>query len=230
MNKRGYTHIEVIIAFVLFFAFVTFLMIYIRPYSTTTLSESVVSAFYDSFKQQSYTNLTTFFLKADYNGQPTCFYIELNKTLFEFSFSDAKSLVKPVNGSVAPSALGPERLYINKTEEFYNVLISPDFENSLSGTSSCENFTDYKLGSINEKQLVSNKSLFDLKDRYEKGYSALRQDLNLPGTFDFAIVSDLVVMQKNIPEKAQVVARSYIEEVLLQDGTVVSEKFTLMVW
>lgn len=229
MNKRGYTHIEVIIAFVLFFAFVAFLLIYIRPYDTTTLSGSVVSAFYDSFKQQSYTNLTMFFLKADYEGKQACFYIELDRNLFEFSFSDAKSLVKPVKGGVVPSTLDTERLYIEKTGEFYNVLISPDF--TPDSSFSCgEKFTDYELGSINEKQLVSNKSLFDLKERYEKGYALLREDLNLPETFDFAIVSDLVVMQKNIPEKAEVVARDYVEEVLLQDGTVISEKFTLMVW
>jgi len=74
-GKGGASHFEMIISFVFFVGFVFFLFLFLKPYDTTILSGAVVTSLYDTFEEEVHTNLTNFFLKADYTGKEDCFYV-----------------------------------------------------------------------------------------------------------------------------------------------------------
>jgi len=231
-DKRGVSsHFEMIAAFVLFFTFVVFLLLFIKPYQTGTLQGSVVAGLHDSFREQAETNLSKFFLKADNSDLEGCFYIKLPGELFGFVFTE--TLVRAVDSGVEKrseleDSASDAKLNIDADNTFYYVMISPDFTNEdLSG---CHELIEYELGSIDEKKVVSYSELVEMKENYDSDYKGLKEDMDFPDAYDFAIVSDLITMEGVVPEEGEIVADDYIEEVLLDDGTLKNYRFTLKVW
>ena len=231
ISKRGASHFEMIVAFVLFFSFVIFLLIYIKPYKTGTLQGSVIAGLHDSFRAESETNLSKFFLKANNTDSgffpEGCFQINLDSGLFGYIFTEV--LVKNASGDIRDSKLeGSGGLDVDATDVFYYVLISPDFDDSVYDCSRV--LDDYALGSIDEKRVISYNQLLELKNRYENDYANLKKDMNFPEAYDFSVVSDLIIMEGVVPEEGDIVANDFIEEVLFVNGTIVNQRFTLKVW
>jgi len=238
-SKKGASHFEMIVAFVLFFAFVGFLLVYIRPYKTGTLQASVVAGLHDSFKEQAETNLTKFFLKANNSDsagvfRDKCFTIDLNQKLFGYVFTDTfvKSVDEVEKKSNLENSGGLDVGSVDSEEVlddvFYYVMISPEFDDSAYDCS--HSLNEYMLGGINEKRIISYKQLLEMKERYENDYANLKKDMNFPEAYDFSIVSSLITMEGVVPEEGDIIADDFIEEVLFADGTIINQRFTLKVW
>ena len=229
LKKVGAAHLEMIISFVFFMGFVFFLFTVLQPYDMTTLSSSVVAGLYDSFEEKIHTNLTDMFLKANYAGPSSCFYIQLPNEIFTYKFT--KSLVKDVSDVKIESEFENDNLNINSNEVFYKIAISPEFDsNSLSG---CEQLSNYSLGSLIERRVSSYNSLINMSNKYENDYEGLKHDLNVPEVFDFGVVcKELpeINMERLIPSLGDVVSRDYILEVLKNTGEVINARFTIKVW
>lgn len=230
LGKAGLGHFEMIISFVFFVGFVFFLFTILKPYNTSTLPDAVVSRLYDSFDKAVSTNLTSIFLKANYTGEDKCFSVQLPKGIFKYAFSE--SLLKDISGNPVDSSLdGSGNLNINPHGIFYEVEISPEFNNSV--LSGCTSLKNYQWGSLLERRVVSYNSLKNMKIKYENNYTGLKSDLEVPPTFDFAIDSeDLpeIDMNRSIPDVGNVIAKEYILGVLNSDGDVSNARFTLKVW
>lgn len=235
-NKKGASHFEMIVAFVLFFSFLVFLLIYIKPYKTGTLQTSVVAGLHDSFKEQSETNLSKFFLKAnnsDSDGSftKTCFKISLNENLFGFGYGFTDSLVRSADDGERKTAkldTGGE-LGVEGIDVSYYVMVSPDFDDS--DFNCYDNTLDYyELGPIDKKKIISYNELVEMKNRYENNYRGLKEEMEFPQAYDFSVVSDLITMEGVVPEEGDIVADDFIEEVLFANGTIINQKFTLKVW
>ncbi|MBT3398206.1 hypothetical protein HN630_01790 [archaeon] len=229
LNKKGAAHFEMIVSFVLFVGFIFFLLIFIRPYGTTTLSGSVVLTLFDSFEERAHTNLTRIFLKANNVGGGGCFYVNLPSEMFGYELT--KSLVRGVDDNERNSKMVGEELSIDATDEFYKVAISPDFDNDVLPT--CTELMGFTLGSVVEQRAISYRRLEEMNALYDSNYEKLKEDLNFPEAFDFSIVSlDLpdIVMQGVVPDTGEIVAQDYVEEVLFENGTMINARFTLKVW
>ena len=228
-EKTGAAHLEMIISFLFFMGFVFFLFIVLKPYDMTTLSSSVVAGLYDSFEEKIHTNLTNIFLKANYTGPGSCFYIQLPEEIFEYNFT--KSLVKSVSDVEINSEFENNNLNINSGEVFYKIAISPEFENDNLG--GCEQLSNYSLGSLVERRVSSYSSLVNMSDKYTNNYEGLRSDLSVPEVFDFGITCKKlpeINMERLVPSLGDVVARDYILEVLKDTGEVINARFTIKVW
>jgi hypothetical protein len=232
LDKRGAAHFEMIMAFLFFMGFVFFLFLTVKPYDTNILSGAVISELYDTFQEKAHTNLTSVFLKAN-NSEVVadCFYIELPNNLFVYGLT--QSIVTNLAGSERDSEIeSSSKLNIDGDDVFYKVAISPDFEEE--NLSSCEEVSNYYLGNLLDRKVVSHETLKTMFNRYHGGeYDALRVELGVPGTLDFAIVSEDIPdidMQGVIPDSGDVLTRSYVTEVLYKNGTTVNAKFTLKVW
>lgn len=228
-GKSGAGHLEMIISFLFFTGFVFFLLTTLTPYDVKTLSSSVVAGLYNSFEKEVHTNLTTIFLKANYTGSNSCFYIQLPPDFFEYNLT--KSLVKDVYDVEINSEFNNDNLNIASNENFYKIAISPEFSgNTVNG---CEQLSNYSLGSLIERRISSYSSLVNMSARYETDYEGLRSDLNIPEVFDFAITSKElpeINMTRLIPRLGDVVSNDYVLEVLKDTGEIINSRFTLRVW
>jgi len=230
-NKIGAAHFEMIISTVFFVGFVFFLFMVISPQDTSALSNSVVSGLYDSFIEEAYVNLSSVFLKANYTGNNNCFSIRLSPNMFIYNITNGNSHVKKLSGENINSNLIGNNLNMENDNIFFRILISPEFESgNISG---CESLNNYELGSVTERQIVSYSALENITNKYYSNYEGLKTDLKVPSTFDFSIVAEKsksIIMETNVPDSVEIVAQDYIAEVLKKDGSIINEKFTLMVW
>ncbi|MGC9309173.1 MAG: hypothetical protein ACP5D2_00570, partial [Candidatus Nanoarchaeia archaeon] len=221
--KRGSSHLEMIISFILFFSFLFFLFIYLQPTSDVSLSKSVHDGLRDSFKQEVSTELASFFVRVESKGN---FSILLDNRISSIDFQNAGVLVKDINGNQVDAGLKQVQddifsLSVDGLGGSYYVYISPDFNNTFFGG----NLVKYNMGDVYDRQLLSMKKIEKLADKYEADYEGLKKDLKVPVNFDFAI-SGVVEMEGNVPENVEVFARSYIEDVLMTNGEVESKKIT----
>ncbi|MAH46211.1 hypothetical protein CMI37_10300 [Candidatus Pacearchaeota archaeon] len=234
-GKKGAGHLEMITAFVLFFTFVVFLLIYIKPYKIGTLQGSVVAGLHDSFEEQTETELVRFFLQSydPAEGTPDpCVKNSLDQSWFQYDLTN--SLVKGVNGLEKDSFFDEalSELQIGSIDRYYYVMVSSVFDESdvIVG---CDLMLP-ELGDIDEKKIISHKKLMKMHDAYygiEGSYADLKEEMNFPEAYDFSIVSDLITMEGVVPEEGDIVAEDFIEEVLFsEDGRIINERFTLKVW
>ncbi len=231
-NKRAYGHLEMIIAFTLFVGFIGFLIIFVKPSDNSTLSDSVNLALKDSFFGSVKTNYTRFFISINSQGSSGCFLIDLDERAFKY----------PSVGGFVEKAISHERINSNIKPNYeiaaaggegsYYVSISPEF-NISSSSVICSSTTSYTFGSIDEKNMISRTKLDEIKGRYKTDYNGLKSDLGLPSSFDFAILSDdlpEVSMDRDVPDKSEVVATESFEDVLFSNGEIRNVKFIFKVW
>jgi hypothetical protein len=232
-NKKGSGQFEMVIAFVFFMGFVLFLFLFLKPGDTTILSGAVISELHDSFEEEAHTNLSNVFLKSNYTGGGDCFRINLTNNLFKYSVNDGDSYVALLDGSEVDSGLEGEDLNIDNESIFFRVLISPEFEDGV--LSGCEELFNFELGSIVERRVISYNSLEQMKIEYDTDYAGLRNSLNVPPIYDFAIIPEsfpsLEMMPRSgIPDAVEVMARDYLFEVIRSDGTFSNERINFRIW
>jgi hypothetical protein len=239
VNRKGSGHLEMIISFVFFVGFIFFLFLMLKPYDTKTMPESLLRGLINSFEKETLTNLTTFFLEAEYIKFPqglTCFSIDLSDEENIPTTSYSKSFARDeLDNKVSSSLSSSGILKISKssnTKNYFKVSISPEFEGEVL-SSSCGKLENYEIGSILNIKVLSYSLLNNLKTEYFSNYEGLKEDLGVPAVYDFAITSgDLpeINMNKIVPSSAEVLARNYYFNVLKTNGDLINAGFNLKVW
>lgn len=233
-NKKGSAHFEMIIGFVFFVGFVVYLFLFLSPWSGLGLPNSALEQLQDSFLDSVNTELSSVFVKANYSGASSCFYIDLPDELFKYAITDGSSFVTRLGGVNIDSDLDSSGvLNLKKDDDFFRVAISPEFNDG--DVSSCDPLNDFELGGVVELEVVSYSKLNETKERYYNDYSGLKSDLRVADIFDFAIVpegmDDFVMMPENgIPDASQVLAKDIAVKVLKSDGSVSNERISVRIW
>ncbi len=232
-NKNGFAHFEMVISFIFFMGFIFFLFMYISPWTSSSLPSSALSQLYNSFTQNVNTNLSTVFIKTNYTGNASCFYINLPKSLFKYSITDGNSLVTKLGGIRISSSLNGNSLNLDKSSNFFRVAISPEFSNSA--LSSCVVLKNFELGKVIELQVVSYSKLLSMRNKYYSNYNGLKKDLKISGIFDFAVVPEgmpeiKMMPKKGIPDSVNVLAKDYVVKVLRSDGAISNERISIRIW
>jgi len=236
-NKRGSGHFEMIISFMFFVGFVFFLFVVLRVDDRVRISGAVVSGLYDSLEEEVYTNLSDVFVKANYTGAGSCFYVELPGRIFTYALGTGDSYVTDlsrvdVDSGLEGSGDGGD-LNLEVGEKFFRVAISPEFDDDEVG--GCEILNDYEMGSIDERRVFSYSALASRASDYYIDYEGVKSNLRVPDIFDFAIIPETLTAvkmepQNGIPGLVEVIAKDYVVEVLYANGTVINERFSLLVW
>lgn len=237
-SKKGAAHIEMISSFILFFGFVLFIVIVLRPQQDISLiSWSSVSSVYDSFEMEAKTNLTSVFLIADssliVSPSGTCFYVELRglqEVVFKYPITN--SYVTDLAGNKISSYISSGNLNLeNNDKKYYKVFISPDFESS--GLTSCDSLDKYQLGSILEREVMSEKRVLEIKNSYFSDYENLKNNLGVSDSYDFAITfEDLpsLDMKGFVSEQGDIFSREFVSELLLSNGTLINSRINVAIW
>ncbi len=230
-NNRGMSHhIEMVFSFVIFIGFVFFVLIFVKPYGNDFLTGSVVSGAQYNFMESSEIELVTLFISVDslVMGGATCFNVELPSEIIGDSYNS--SIVRFVDGSVTDSELEGNILKsVGAGDESYYVFLSTDFDDeSLVGC--VDAMSNVSFGSFRKERVIFVEKLEQMKLLYDSDYELLRQSLAIPDVFDFAVVSEIVTMEKDIPFSSEVFSEDYVEKVLFEDGKVKFIRFSIKLW
>ncbi len=241
LNIKGSGHLEIILSFVFFVGFVFFIFLFLKPYDTKSMPESLMRGLADSFEKNTSTNLTTFFLEANYTSFPpnmSCFSINLSNEIDFFKMGFSNSFVENLSDNEVSSSLSSDGILKiskglgNLNESYFKISISPEFEDEILDPS-CMELDDYKIGSVLNRKVLSYNSLINLNKSYSDNYEGFKQDLGIPKVFDFAIVSkDLpeINMNRASPPSAEVFVCNYYFKVLKSNGNIINAEFTLKIW
>jgi len=220
-------HVEMMISFVMFIGFVFFVLIFVRPYDNDFLTGSVVEGVHHNIFDFAETDLITFFVNAD---DPTssldCFRLDIPSELHDVSLDS--SVFWKVGGSAAQSEISGNVVRVDGSSGYYYAFISDEL--SDLGSVSCSNVFDYTFGGFRNERVIAMKTLNTMKSDYDNDYDALKQRVAVPDLYDFAIVSDFIDMERQIPDSSEVFARDYVEKVLFEEGRVEYVRFTVKVW
>ena len=222
-KKRGATHIEVIFSSIIFISFVLFLLVYIRPFQTDTITDSIILKIKDSFEKNNSVSLERIFVKSIDVG---C----INLNLSGLGFSGGSHVELADSLTTADSHFNNAVVYFNATsnnQSFY-VYISEEFPSS--GSTCSQPKKNYVTGSSESRKVLSNTSLTNFKARYDSDYENLKLDLKIPTSVDFGISSESYVLEKNIPEGTNVIAKTFNYKILHSNGTLQHKEFTIKIW
>jgi len=231
LSKRGSAHFEMIVAFTLFVGFTFFLFMMLDPQDDSSLFGSVIIGVENNFNEITGVNLGQVFLKV--NGTGSCFYLDFSSGDFVLNFSNAGSLVFDLSGNEVDSSFVGDRLSVESNEEFFRVSISKEFDNDVLG--GCVAADSNETGVALEREVVSYSKLVEMKDKYFADYEGLREDLKVPGIFDFAIVPQnltevIMLPLTGIPDSVDVLSKERVFDVLNENGTLISERISFRIW
>jgi len=226
-NKKGSSHFEILISFVLFVGFTLFLIFTLEPTKQDLLEESILFNVQSVFFEQTTTNVSYVLVdsnkdvKDEDKDKDTCNYNE-NKICYPPEIeNDGYKIYVPVPGA--------------ENECINTIYASIEFINTVGKqcTVDEDKKEKYLIGYIYREDVLSNNSLITMRKKYYSDYANLKNvDLKVPEVVDFAIISSdsNFTMDKAVPDEAAVIAGTYRKKVLYANGSIINHDFTIKVW
>ena len=246
MRKKGSVHVEIIISFILFASAVGFALYYFSP-TSDRLIDSSFSYLFREISLNTSVNVETFSVKVNDPGLDTGNVLNVELETSEEN-NMLHSRVENSNGAVLPSRFVSEseglgRVYASSApfwsgeDSYFYIMLSEDYEDheNASLISSPEhNSSFYALSFSNNRELVSEKRLVELKKYYDFNYDLLKKEFNIPNRvnwgFEVVFMNSTIVAERNIPQNIEVFSEMKRLEILRDNGEIVFADLTVTVW
>jgi hypothetical protein len=188
MNKRGISHIEVLLSFLIFIGFVIFALYFFSPIKTSRLVESSTSYAFNEIIEVSSVEVEIY--SASLTGLSPVVEVTLPSSLV-----NANARVENYLGVELPSSKQGDTICFEGTnagygsggDGFVTIKLSEDLEPNIPGAS-CPGVASYTLASSSSNKVLSEKRVLELKTSYDGNYVALKQSFNLPGRVEFGFL------------------------------------------
>jgi len=228
--KRGMSHIEVVLAFILFIGSIASVLYLIQPIEKKDLGSSLQYALRE-FERNSETTVETYFIKI-YRERLGKDIISINSS----GMGDLKASAEGYSGKLLPTRRDEGFVYVNISgEDSIYLRFSEEFTDSLEKEHySPFNESFYSLGANNANRFISEKKLLEFNKTYYEEYSRARDIVGLGKTaeFSFAVYfSDSAIKaERKVPVGANVYSNSKREEILRTDGSIVFGEVIMKTW
>lgn len=225
--KKGLSHIEFVLSFVIFVGFLIFAFVFLNPLQSNRTMKSSLDYSWIEVSQETMDEMETYsvFIPG-YSGQSVSLNI-INEI----------GSVENSSGAVISYYNDPSK-YIHFTvphDEFVRIKYSSRFDNGGTISGSTQLSSDVYTISSSQKDKVYFENLFiDLKGIYLSNYPQLKTDFNLPSRVEFGFVvrgpNINVTAINNIPEDMEVLSKTDKIMVLNKTGTASYADMRVMVW
>jgi hypothetical protein len=228
-RKKGMSHVEIIVSFVIFLGFLVFIFSVLNPFKTLDRKDIYFDVIEEGIKN--YTSTKFDFLTINLNENVGgCFYID---------YSLGKVIVKNESYDFVDAKSDGGKVYIKGSGEFYYIYSCEEFEDkSLINEKECIKMEEmnYTFGLFRSYNMTSNKSLIKLKNEYETNYRQLKRKLGVPETEDFLFRvrnmtgQEILNVTKNIVRGAKVSTRGVPIQIVYNDGTLEYAILNIQKW
>jgi len=224
-DKRGVGHIEVIMSFVLFIGFLAFAFYFFSPFQSERTFQSSLDYAFDEIIEETNTILESYSVVLN-DCTDTVILIENPVP------GSGGIKIKNISGDYTPGSTrnGNKFCGFESGENFITILISEEFPPSGGGctenTAPCSN-----ISSSEKTSVMSNKSFFELVEKYNSNYQGLKNDFNIGVDFGFSLIFDgtEIVAEREVPSNLEVVAKEDRVEVVTEEGVVFAD-LVVKVW
>ncbi len=229
-KKVGASHIEMILAFVLFAGVIGFALYFLNPVNPDRLTDVTMDYIYREVSKNVSVGVESFSVRV----------IDASPDVIAMNLSSDGNLgvrAEDVNGNKLNAKNDGDYIHIDNDslndDDFVFVKLSEDLVgDSLDDGSYNPSF--YEIASSNYEEVFSEKRMLELNDSYYTRYSDLKDDFNIPDRIDFGfelIFNDSSInAEKKIPLSLEVFSESKRVEVLRQTGEIVFADFVVKLW
>ncbi|MBX4211896.1 hypothetical protein KW787_00360 [Candidatus Pacearchaeota archaeon] len=229
--KRGASHIEAILAFVLFISFVVAGFYFFTPTSSRLADSSLSYATREIMKNIS-ISIETYGVKINQSSR------KLDVIPVDILVPAGRH-VRAENGSaILPARIGSNGVtYVNISGSGF---ITLEYADDILPSAGPLEF-DYdrqivysSLASSRDENILSKKRIIGLNESYFNKYDMLKQQFNLPDRVDFGFSLDLpglkITSERNIPQGINIYSSTMRVEMLNETGDREFGDLTIKVW
>lgn len=232
MNKKGLSHIEFVVSFIVFIGFIVFAFAFFNPLSSQRTLKSTMDYAWIEISQHGREEAETYSISISNSFVQPLMNIFVDGVPLEY-FAKAEDFY----GNPLPTFRDTNGIvFLDRgINQFIRITYSKSIQNGLpiSGTTPIGN-TQYVISSSEVKELYSEKLFLDLNQSYYSDYSALKQELNLPNRMDFGFVITFQDSQINainqIPEGVEVLSKNDRIEIIRSSGKREYAEVRVLVW
>lgn len=235
MRKGGQTHIEFILAFILFVTFVAFAVYIFNPTKTSRVADSSLPYAISEIVNNASVDLTIYSVKLNRDQMPA------GETTIAISIPNIPAgenvNVEEYSGQRLSSLRMGDTIYVNLgSDNFIAIKFSEDFDSFGIVTKFPEvNESFYNIASSASNRIISEKRLLLLNESYYGSYTTLKDYLKIPASINFGLdVSfsggNSLSWQNKIPEGIEVFSDTSRRNILRKDGSSSFADFIVRVW
>ena len=233
MDKRGLSHIEIIMSFVIFIGFLIFAFYFFNPLKADRVLDASLYYTNDEILKNVSVSLESYSVilgePGGISGPSGIVEIPLNATIE----GDIKVRVENYNGvNLSASYSNNVVNFDSEGNDFVKIMFSEVFpeQSFINGGEA-----NYTIASSNIESLISEKRVLELKDYYENSYPELKAFFNIPNRIDFGFQiifneNDSIIAEKEIPQGIKVLVQEKRIEVIREGGEIVFTDLIIKVW
>ena len=230
--KRGASHIEMILAFVLFVSVVGFGLYFLSPINPERLTDTTMDYVYREISKNVTVGVESFSVKITEDNSPLAEEIGINVS----DINGRKWRVENTEGFEIGSSAGNGLISISNTLSgtyFILIKLSEDLPNSLDVETKEKGTSE--IASSNYEKVFSEQRIQNLNTSYYANYSGLKKEFNIPDRTDFGFElvftgSDFIKSERKIPNGLEVFSAVRRVEVLRSDGTIRFAELVIELW
>ena len=233
MEKRGVSHVEFILSFLLFIGFLLSILLFFDPFDNNDILDVSLNEVSDSIIKQVSKEIIIYSVVVDQ---------AVTELIIEFTIpninSDYKVRVEDYNGNVLPSSFDGADVVVDRGgNSFLKVKFSYAFLSHVSAP-----FPPFEpttpaptIASSNIKNIATEFEFNVLKTQYVTDYHTLKTDLGLPPgiNFDFEVKFDDgngIIDSNSIPSGVDVFVDKDRIEIIRGDGKSEFADLSVKVW
>jgi len=240
-SRKGMSHIEVILSFVIFMGFLIFLFAIFNPLKISSSNDVSLDIVERIIKNNVSARVDFLTLKLNYTADK-CFYFTYNSSLKNISvknesYDNAGAYSRNVGGGQMKEEEQriKREINIDSTGKFFYIYSYEGFVENDFDNSDCDdlNEKDYTFGLFRSYEMVSFTKLENLGDNYNLDYEKLKKGFGLKQDFSFNIKDtsgkNILNTTKRTP-KTIVLARNEPIQLVYNNGTLKYAILNIQVW
>lgn len=233
MHKRGLSHIEFVVSFVIFIGFIVFAFVFFNPLSSQRTLKSTMDYAWLEVSQEGRERTETYSISI---GAIIPLNLKLAITGVPLSYNAS---VENVDGIPLPTFRDSTGIvYFTRgstNERFFRIRYGDSIINSGSALPTATDLTgNYGISSSEIREFYFEKLFLELNQSYYSNYSGLKQELNLPNRMEFGFIITLndseIVALNNIPEGIEVLSKNDRIEIIRSNGRREYAEVRVLVW
>jgi hypothetical protein len=233
MNKKGASHVEVIVSFIIFIGFIGAMFYFFNPSSSSKLADSSADYAFREINNNAKTTLDSVSVKINKNFIPSGqSVISIKITGLD---ANKNAIAKDYYGNRLNVGRQGDTFYLGWVNSDFAVIeLNEEFPDGGTGSVGL-NESYYEIASSESRELLSENKIIAIKERYVSDYSKLRDDFNLPNRINWAFSLTFssgqnITADVGEPQNAEVISNKKSVEVLRTDGKTEFADLQIKVW
>ncbi len=231
-GKKGFGHVEAIISFVIFIAFLVFAFSFFSPFQSGRTLTSSLDYAWREVAEATKIDLEIYSVYITNPSAPSLVTI-----MIPSSPSGINASVEDGNGVSLVSYTDSIGVHFQKpVNNFVRIKFAEDFVKGISINGTPLVNSEYVVSSSEIQKTFSEKKLLDINGSYYSNYSVLKTQFNLPNRVNFGFAVKFsegleIVASKQIPENIEVLSKNdRVAVIRISNGTVEYADVRVFVW